>query len=49
MKAIDGIHTRPELHRSTFGYLHSEKGVLGWSHEQLGWPLNAKGVVIDEL
>ncbi|VDC01507.1 unnamed protein product [Peniophora sp. CBMAI 1063] len=46
MKAIDELHMKPGLHRSMLAYLHSEKGVLGWTYEQLGWPFDSNGVVV---
>ncbi|KZV64312.1 Aldo/keto reductase [Peniophora sp. CONT] len=45
VRAIDELHHQPGLHRSMLAYLHSEKGVLGWTHEQLGLPFNSKGIV----
>ncbi|KZV64314.1 Aldo/keto reductase [Peniophora sp. CONT] len=49
MKAIDELHTQPGLHRSLLGHVpgyHSDGGVFGWTHEQLGWPFDSEGVVV---
>ncbi|VDC01505.1 unnamed protein product [Peniophora sp. CBMAI 1063] len=45
VKAIDELHKQPGLHRSVLGY-HTDAGVHGWTHEQLGWPFDAEGVVV---
>ncbi|KZV64313.1 aado/keto reductase [Peniophora sp. CONT] len=46
VKAIDELHHQPGLHRSLLTYLHSEKGVQGWTYEQLGWSFDSNGIVV---
>lgn len=45
MQAIDGLHRKPGAHRSLLGYHTPEGTVLGWTYEQLGWPMTAGGFV----
>ncbi|VDC01497.1 unnamed protein product [Peniophora sp. CBMAI 1063] len=45
VKTIDELHTQPGLHRSLLMY-HDHGVVFGWTHEQLGWPFDAEGVVV---
>ncbi|KAL1710694.1 NADP-dependent oxidoreductase domain-containing protein [Schizophyllum commune] len=45
MQAIDAIHKVPGMHKSLLKY-HSEDGkVMGWTYEQLGWPMKIGGVI----
>lgn len=47
MKAIDELHTRPDLHRSLLGSPPGRiKGVVfGWTYDQLGWNMDEDGIV----
>ncbi|KAI5117866.1 hypothetical protein M0805_006568 [Coniferiporia weirii] len=44
MKELDELHLKPGMHRSLMRY-HMNGVVFGWTHEQLGWNMNADGVV----
>lgn len=44
MRAIDGVHRKPGMHRSLLN--HPPNGIVfGWTYEQLGWPFAAGGIV----
>ena len=43
--SLDNIHRDPGMHRSVCGY-HSPGGMcVGWTYEQLGWPMKENGIV----
>ncbi|KAG6920012.1 hypothetical protein DXG01_010080 [Tephrocybe rancida] len=45
MRAIDGIHTRPGMHKSLLKY-HAPNGtVFGWTYDWLGWNMTTGGIV----
>ncbi|VDC01484.1 unnamed protein product [Peniophora sp. CBMAI 1063] len=46
LKAINELYKQPGLHRSVLTY-HKEGGIFGWTYEQLGWPFNGEGVVVN--
>lgn len=45
MKAIDGIHKKPDLHRSLLNYHNPDGSVFGWTYEEMGWELSVGGKV----
>lgn len=46
MDAINAIHKKPSMHRNLFPWSHGNV-VFGWTFEQLGWPRNAEGFVVE--
>ncbi|CDO68839.1 hypothetical protein BN946_scf184805.g48 [Trametes cinnabarina] len=46
MRTIDGIHKKPGMHLSLLTPYHTSDGIwLGWTYEQLGWPMTAGGIL----
>ena len=40
---LNELHLKPGMHKSLMNY-HKEK-IMGWTHEDLGWNMNADGTV----
>ncbi|KAI0696587.1 Aldo/keto reductase [Cytidiella melzeri] len=47
MDTIDALHKKPGMHKSLMKYHTSDGMALGWTYEQLGWPLRVGGLVKD--
>ncbi|CAK5281644.1 unnamed protein product [Mycena citricolor] len=45
-EAVGRLHTAPGLHKSLVTYDKKEDSVFGWTFEQLGWNLQAGGLVV---
>ncbi|RDB25193.1 Glycerol 2-dehydrogenase (NADP(+)) [Hypsizygus marmoreus] len=45
MKAIDGIHLQPGMHKSLLKYHAPDGTVFGWTYERLGWNMTTGGLI----
>jgi len=46
MQAFDELHKKPGMHRSLLPYHNPDNTVLGWTYEQLGWPMTTGGFAL---
>lgn len=49
MNTLNSLYKQPNMHRSLFDYpgFASTGKLIGWAPEQLGWPLNNEGLVVE--